>query len=60
MHFPIDVLFADKNNKIIAVLPAVFPFRISKVYFDAAYVIELPMGTLETTSTSAGDLLEIK
>jgi uncharacterized protein len=60
MRFPIDVLFSDKNNRIIAATPALAAFRISRVYFNAAYVVELPAGVLKTTSTSVGDLLEIK
>lgn len=60
MRFPIDVLFIDKNNKVVSATPALAAFRISKVYFNAAYVVELPAGVLKTTATSVGDLLEIK
>lgn len=60
MRFPIDVVFVNKTNKVIAVIPAIPAFRISKIYFHAAYVIELPAGTLETNPVAVGDLLEIK
>jgi uncharacterized protein len=59
MRFPIDVLFVDKANKVIAVLNTFPSFRVSKIYFSAAYVIELPAGSLKTTSTSVSDQLEI-
>jgi uncharacterized protein len=60
MRFPIDVLFVDKNNKIIDAVSRLIPFRISKMYFNAAYVVELPVGSINTTSTSAGDSLKIE
>jgi len=60
MRFPIDVLFVDKNHKIIAAVSHMPAFRISKIYFNAVYVVELPAGLIKTTSTSAGDLLEIE
>jgi uncharacterized protein len=60
MRFPIDVLFSDKNNKIIAVIPALAAFRVSRVYFNAAYVVELAAGALKAAPTNIGDILEIK
>jgi hypothetical protein len=60
MRFPIDILFVGKDNKIIAAISSLPAFRASKIYFNAAYVIELPAGLLKATSTSAGDLLEIE
>ncbi len=60
MRFPIDVLFSDKNNRIISAIPALAAFRISRVYFNAAYVVELPAGVLKAAPTDIGDILEIK
>jgi uncharacterized protein len=60
MRFPIDVLFADKNNHVIAAISALQPFRISRLYFNASYTVELPTGSIEATSTSPGDLLKIE
>lgn len=57
MRFPIDVLFLDSNNRIVKAIANMKPFRISGIYFQASFVIELPSGTLEKTSTSAGDIL---
>ncbi len=60
MRFPIGVLFVDKENRIIKVISALKPFRITPVYFKAHFTIELPAGILESTSTCQGDILSIE
>lgn len=57
MHFPIDVLFVDKDNRVIKVLPSLKPFQLTNIYFRAAFTIELPAGTLESSLTQDGDTL---
>ena len=57
MQYNIDVIFVDKDNKIIAILTDLEPFKISKIYFDAAFCVEFPAGTLEKTSTTIGDTI---
>jgi hypothetical protein len=59
MRFPIDVVFVDKNNRIIKTLANFKPFRISGIYFRANLVIELPYGTLGASATSVADILSI-
>ncbi len=56
MRFPIDVVFVDANNRITKTIRSMRPFRISGIYLNALFVIELPAGTLEKTSTQAGDI----
>ncbi len=60
MRFPIDVLFVDKNKKIVKVISALKPFRISPIYFHASLVIELPTGTIQSQSIKEGDMLLFK
>jgi uncharacterized protein len=60
MAFPIDVLFVDKDYRVIKVFPFLRPFRFTPLYFKSSLVIELPSGTLQSTSTSLGDILIIK
>jgi uncharacterized membrane protein (UPF0127 family) len=60
MHFPIDVLFVDKNYRIIKVLSSLKPFRISPLYFNANFVVELPTGTTVATSTTQGDCISLE
>jgi uncharacterized membrane protein (UPF0127 family) len=57
MHFPIDVLFVDKHSSVIKAISALAPFRLTSIYFNAAFVIELPVGTIQSSSTAKGDTL---
>lgn len=59
MRFPIDVLFVDTHNCVVGVFSWLKPFRITPIYFNAAYVIELPAGTVKSTLTEKGDKLKI-
>ena len=57
MRFPIDILFVDKNNRVLKAVAHLPPFRLSPVSFRSSFVIELPAGTIRSTSTSQGDKL---
>ena len=59
MKFPIDVVFVNKKNKVIAVIKKLKPNRMTRLYPKAASVLELPAGTLEATGTEVGDDIEI-
>lgn len=58
MFFPIDVLFVDSNNKIIAAIPNLQPFRISAFYFSAKFAIELPPGVIKSSLTEKDDRID--
>lgn len=60
MRFPIDVLFLDKENKVVEAISSVKPYRISKIYFNAKSAVELPSGVIKSSSTEKGDYLEVK
>ena len=59
MRFPIDTVFVDSHNIVTKTICNMRPFRISGIYFNALFTIELPAGTLEKTSTQTGDYLII-
>lgn len=59
MRFPIDVLFAGKDNIVIAAVTNMQPFRATNIFLKSAFVIELPAGVIKSTGTSKGDLLQI-
>ncbi|MHB8154819.1 MAG: DUF192 domain-containing protein [Candidatus Omnitrophota bacterium] len=59
MHFAIDVIFVDSHNRIIRTIRSMRPFRLSGIYLNALFSIELPAGTLEETSTQTGDYIAI-
>ena len=59
MRFSIDVLFLDKNNKVIGLLSVFRPFRFSPIYPGSRLTIELPGNTLKITQTQLGDTIVI-
>lgn len=59
MRFPIDVLFMDRNNRVVKTIAVLKPFRASPVYFSASWTIELPAGTISATGTIAGDIITV-
>ncbi len=58
MQFPIDIAVLDDDWKVIAIRRNMRPFRMSRMFWKAAAVLELPSGMLESTSTLVGDLIE--
>ncbi len=59
MRFPIDVLFVDKDNRVIKTISCLKPFKLTAIYFNAAFAIELPSGTIQSFSIQKGDTLQI-
>jgi uncharacterized membrane protein (UPF0127 family) len=57
MRFPIDVIFVDRNNQIIKAISGLKPWRLTGIYFNAGYVVELPEGAIQSSLTSKGDTL---
>ena len=59
MAFPIDVIFVDKKYSVVGVREAVRPFRITRVFWKALGVLELPAGTIRDSRTEVGDQLKV-
>jgi hypothetical protein len=59
MRFAIDVLFMDKNGRVIKAVSSLRPFRITPIYINSAFAIELPSGTIDSTQTAEGDAILI-
>ena len=57
MRIAIDALFLDRQLKVVKVLPAMPPWRMSSIYFGAHSVLELPAGVSAASETSEGDQL---
>jgi uncharacterized membrane protein (UPF0127 family) len=57
MQFPIDVAVLDNDWNVIAMRHDMRPFRITRIYWKAAAVLELPKGVLRATFTQVGDTL---
>jgi uncharacterized membrane protein (UPF0127 family) len=59
MRFSIDVLFLDKDLRVLRVVPAIPPCRTC-VTKHAVYVLELPAGAVAQTGTATGDQVQIQ
>ena len=57
MRFAIDVVYIDRDGKVVKVSPNLKPFRASGVLRGGRSVIELPTGVIEATGTVPGDQL---
>lgn len=56
MRFPIDVLFLDGENRVVHVIAAMAPWKLSPTIRAADAVLELPAGT--AGATAPGDQIE--
>ncbi len=59
MKFPIDVLFLDRQRKIVKIRRAMPRWRMATCLW-AHSVLELPSGTAAATNTARGDQLEFE
>ena len=58
VRFALDVIFLDKNYKVVKVIRNFKPWRMTRIYFTACRVLELPAGTL-IEDIKKGDQLEV-
>ncbi len=59
MKSPIDVLFVDREHRVVQMLQEIPPYQISRIVRGATYVIELPPGTLAASGTECEDVLQV-
>lgn len=59
MKFPIDVAYVSKGGKVIHIISPLLPNRLGPLTLRAAWVLELPQGSLLRTETVFGDTLVI-
>jgi uncharacterized membrane protein (UPF0127 family) len=57
MQFPIDILYMDKNGKVLKSARGVRPFKLVMAPFRAYYALELPVGAIQRSGTRVGDHL---
>lgn len=55
--FPIDVLFLDKNKKVVDLKENFRPFTSYTPRAKSKYVIELPKGVIKKTNTRINDTI---
>lgn len=59
MKFPIDVIFVNRKNKIVALHQNVPANIILPIYFSSHYVIELGAGQISVKNIQKGDIINI-
>ncbi|MCR4401000.1 MAG: DUF192 domain-containing protein [Syntrophomonadaceae bacterium] len=55
MRFPFDAVFVSRQGRVVHLMQAMPPWRVSPVVREACLVIELPAGTVASTGTGIGD-----
>ena len=58
MRFSIDVIFIDKQDKVVGLVEKIKPFQLSGVFWKASYAIEAAEGTIHSSQTQLGDLVQ--
>lgn len=59
MKFPIDVVFMDRQHRVLGLVSGMLPYRISGIRLRGYSVLELPSGMIRKSNTEVGDHLEI-
>ena len=59
VKFPIDVLFLDKNYKVVKTVENLRPFWFSPIVFRAKHTLEIPKGSIKKQSLEEGDEIKI-
>jgi uncharacterized membrane protein (UPF0127 family) len=57
MHFPIDILFMDRQGKVLKAAADVRPFKLVAAPLRAHFALELPAGAIGRSATKVGDHL---
>lgn len=57
MLFPIDVVVLDNDWNVLALRRRMRRFSMTRIFWKAAAVLELPSGVLDSTFTAIGDTL---
>jgi len=60
MAFEFDALFLDAGMRVVALHRRFRKNRLSRIYWNARGVLELPEGTIERTGTEVGDEIEFR
>lgn len=59
MHFPVDLLFLGRNNRVLKAIPNLPKNRISPFVLQSRSVLVLPAHTVEKSRTMVGDIIDI-
>lgn len=59
MAIPIDVIYVNKQDQVVAIDAAMAPWAIGAIRRNSHYVLEVPAGTAARTGTQVGDQLTV-
>jgi uncharacterized protein len=60
MKFPIDVVFLDRQNRVVAAVENLKPQRITRIWLSSVSVIEVPAGAVAASETVVGNQMVIE
>jgi uncharacterized membrane protein (UPF0127 family) len=60
MHYPIDIVFLDKNEKVVKCVKNKKPWRFTLFYLRASSTLELPVGAIEQFEINDEDQLRVE
>jgi uncharacterized membrane protein (UPF0127 family) len=59
MKYSIDVVFLDKEYRVVHLIKGIKPWRVSPVIKEATMVLELPTGTIDRSNIKHGETIHI-
>ena len=60
VRFPIDVVFLDRDFKVLKIVEKLSPFRFSPIVWKAKHILELPQNSIKSHSLKVGDKLALE
>jgi uncharacterized protein len=59
MKFSLDIVFVNKNNRVVHLIENLKPWKLSKIVWSAAFVIELPIDSIKKAKQKLGIFLSL-
>jgi len=60
MQYSIDLIFIDKQDRVVKCIEHKQPWRMTLFYFKASSTLEVPIGTIKRANITEGDHLRIE
>jgi uncharacterized membrane protein (UPF0127 family) len=60
MRFPIDIVFLDRQNRVLRISHELKPWRVSAQVWGARRALELAAGAARRTGTQVGDRITLE